>query len=103
MVENHIRLTNRLTDSKKTASKQHLPRQERRQKEMATIQEKMKGGKLVSCMFRACVGRDENKKQVIRFTTWFPPDDLTLAKSRKAAKTAAAAWEEEANTFAETW
>jgi hypothetical protein len=27
--------------------------------------------------------------------TWFPPEGLTLAKSRKAAKTAAESWEEE--------
>jgi hypothetical protein len=63
---------------------------------MAKIEEKIKNGKIVSFKFKAFLGRDENKKQIFRCMTWTPPEGLTLAKSRKAAKQAAEDWEEEA-------
>jgi len=62
---------------------------------MASIQEKVKNGKIVSFRFRACLGRDENGKQVFRTKTWIPNAGLTKAKSRKAATVEAAAWETE--------
>lgn len=60
---------------------------------MASIQEKCKGRKIISYKFRACIGRDENGKQIFKSTTWYPPPELTPAKSRKAAKLAADEWE----------
>ena len=44
---------------------------------MAYIQEKIKGKKIVSFKFKACVGRDADGKQVFKCTTWYPPDELT--------------------------
>lgn len=60
---------------------------------MASIQEKCKGRKIISYKFRACIGRDENGKQIFKSTTWYSPPDLTPAKCRKAAKLAAEEWE----------
>jgi len=60
---------------------------------MAAIQEKFKGKKIVSFRFKACIGRDLQGKQITKSTTWYPPPDLTNAKSRKAAKLAADEWE----------
>ena len=62
---------------------------------MATVQEKTKDGKTVSCKFTAFVGRDENKKQVFRTMTWYPPDGMTAAKLKKAAQVAADQWEQD--------
>ena len=50
---------------------------------MATIQEKIKGKKIVSFKIKACVGRDEKGKQVFRCKTWYPPEGLTNGKARK--------------------
>ena len=61
---------------------------------MASIKENVKGGKVVSYKFTACLERDRNGKQVRKYLTWSPPEDLTPAKARKAAKRAAAAWEQ---------
>ena len=64
---------------------------------MATIQEKVKNGKIVSFKFTAFLGRDENQKQIFRTMRWYPPDGLTAAKIKKAAQVAADAWERETN------
>ena len=61
---------------------------------MASIIEKVKGSKIISFKFRTCLGRDENGKQILKCTTWYPEEGLTKAKSRKAA--AAAEWEKAA-------
>ena len=53
---------------------------------MASIKENVKGGKVVSYKFTACLERDRNGKQVRKYLTWSPPEDLTPAKARKAAK-----------------
>lgn len=62
---------------------------------MAAITPKEKNGKVVSYRFRACVGRDENGKQIFRSMTWSVPDGLTPAKAAKAAQRAAVLWERE--------
>ena len=62
---------------------------------MAYIQEKVKGKKIVSFKFKACVGRDDNGKQIFKCTTWYPSADLTPAKARKEAQKVAAIWEDE--------
>ena len=62
---------------------------------MAYIQEKIKGKKIVSFKFKACVGREADGKQVFKCKTWYPPDELTPAKARKEADRVAARWEEE--------
>ena len=63
---------------------------------MAYIQEKIKGKKIVSFKFKACVGWDADGKQVFKCTTWYPPDELTPAKARKEAQKVAVLWEDEA-------
>lgn len=65
---------------------------------MASIYPTKKDGKTVSYKFKACLGRDEYNKQIIRCTTWMPPTGLTPAKELKAAQTAAAVWETELKT-----
>ena len=62
---------------------------------MATIQEKIKGKKIVSFKIKACVGRDENGKQVFRCKTWYPPEGLTNGKARKEVQKVAILWEDE--------
>ena len=63
---------------------------------MATVQEKIKGKKIVSFKIKACVGRDENGKRVFRCTTWYPPEGLTNGKARKEIQKVAILWEDEA-------
>ena len=63
---------------------------------MAYIQEKIKGKKIVSFKFKACVGRDADGKQVFKCTTWYAPDELTPAKARKEAQKVAVLWEDDA-------
>ena len=63
---------------------------------MASIREKTKDGKLVSFQFTCCIGRDEQGKQIRRYSTWTPPDEISPAKARKAAVKAADAWEKAA-------
>ena len=63
---------------------------------MAYIQEKVKGKKIVSFKFKACMGRDLGGKQIFKCKTWYPPADLTPAKARKEAQKVAGVWEEEA-------
>ena len=63
---------------------------------MAYIQEKVKGKKIVSFKFKACMGRDLGGKQIFKCKTWYPPADLTPAKARKEAQRVAGVWEEEA-------
>ena len=63
---------------------------------MASIEEKSKDGKIISCKFRVCLGRNPDGKQIIRTKYWHPPDGLTNNKIRKAAAAAAAEWEQAA-------
>ena len=60
---------------------------------MANIRENTKNGKVISYRFTICLDRDAQGKQIRRYTTWTPPQDLTLTKARKAAERAADAWE----------
>ena len=62
---------------------------------MAAIQEKVKDGKIVSFKFRVCLGRNEDGKQIFKCLTWYPDEEMTEAKSRKAAAAAALLWEQE--------
>lgn len=62
---------------------------------MATITENKKDGKTVSYRFVVCLGRDAQKKQIRRITTWKPPAGLSPSKVRKAAEREADAWEQE--------
>jgi len=65
---------------------------------MASIDPTKRDGKIVSYKFKACLGRDESNKQIVRCTTWKPPVGLTPAKEWKAAQTAAAVWENNLKT-----
>ena len=60
---------------------------------MATVIKNIKDGKTVSFKFRACLGRDECGKQIMRYTTWQIPEGFTPSKAERAAKSAAAEWE----------
>ena len=60
---------------------------------MATIIPNKKSGKITSFKFRAFLGRDENGKQIMRYTTWKPDADLSEKKAIKRAEKAAAEWE----------
>ena len=62
---------------------------------MAYVQEKLKGKKIVSFKFKACVGRDGNGKQIFKCTTWYPPAELTPAKARKEAQKVVSICEDE--------
>jgi len=62
---------------------------------MANIRENKKNGKTVSYRFTVCLERNVHGKQIRRYTTWTPPDGLTLSKAKKAAERAADAWEQE--------
>ena len=63
---------------------------------MANIRENKKNGKIISYRFTACLERDAQGKQVRKYTTWVPPEELTPAKAKKAAERAAESWEETA-------
>ena len=65
---------------------------------MATITPKSKNGKIVAYKFKACVGRTDDGKQILRYATWHVPDGLIPSRARKAAERAAAQWEKEART-----
>lgn len=65
---------------------------------MATITPKSKNGKIVAYKFKACVGRTDDGKQILRYATWHVPDGLIPSRARKAAERAAAQWEREART-----
>jgi len=60
---------------------------------MAYIKEKKRNGKVSSYVFTTCLERDAQGKQVRKYLTWKPPENLTPAKARKAAERAAAEWE----------
>ena len=60
---------------------------------MATIIPNKKSGKITSFKFRAFLGRDENGKQIMRYTTWKPDADLSEKKAIKRAEKAATEWE----------
>ena len=63
---------------------------------MASIIPNFKDGKIISYKFKACVGRDDCGKQVVRCTTWKVPVGLVPSKAVRAAEKAAAAWEQDA-------
>ena len=63
---------------------------------MATITPKEKDGKIIAYKFRACVGRDENGRQVSRATTWKIPENLSMTRLTSAAQRAAVDWERQA-------
>lgn len=71
---------------------------ERKVISMATISENKKNGKTVSYRIVVSLGRDADGKQIRRFRTWIPSDELTPAKARKAAEKVAELWEEEVRT-----
>ena len=56
-----------------------LPRLPPKGGKMAIIQEKVRENKIVSCKFKACLGRDENGKQIFKYYTWYPLVGLTKA------------------------
>ena len=62
---------------------------------MATITPKSKNGKIVAYKFKSCIGRTDDGKQILRYTTWHVPDGLIPSRARKAAERAAAQWERE--------
>ncbi len=62
---------------------------------MATIIPNQKNGKIVSYKFRAYIGRTEFGEQIIRYTTWRAPTNLSPSKLQKAAERAAAEWEKQ--------
>ena len=62
---------------------------------MASIKANKKDGKTISYKFRACLGRDENGKQIFKCKTWFPSPDLSPTKAEKQAKIEADIWERE--------
>ena len=68
---------------------------ERKVYQMASITENKKNGRAVSYRFVVSLGRNETGKQIRRIMTWYPPEDTTPAKSRKAAERAADRWEQE--------
>ena len=61
---------------------------------MASIREKIKDGKIVSYQFIACLGRDEQGKQIRQYTTWTLPKGVGQKTARKEAEKQAALWEE---------
>ena len=65
-----------------------------RVRKMAYIKEKKRNGKVSSYVFTTCLERDMQGKQVRKYLTWKPPENLTPAKARKAAERAAAEWEQ---------
>jgi hypothetical protein len=62
---------------------------------MASIKEKIVSGEIVSCRFRAHLGRGADGKQIFSTKTWYPPQGLTTAKVRRLAKVEAELWETE--------
>lgn len=62
---------------------------------MASIQaRKNKKGEVISYRFRACVGRDDEYRQIWRTATIPRPEGLTPAKERKEVERLADAWEQ---------
>lgn len=61
---------------------------------MASIRENRKNGKIISYTFTACLGRDENGKQIRHYINWTPPKGIGPAKAPKEAAKQAALWEE---------
>lgn len=62
---------------------------------MATITRKTKNGKITSFKFRTYLGREENGKQIVRYTTWKPENNISEKKAIKNAEKAAAEWEKQ--------
>ena len=60
---------------------------------MATVIKNIKDGKVVSYKFRVCLGRDERGKQIMRYTTWHIPEDMTPSKAERAVQRIANEWE----------
>ena len=62
---------------------------------MASVYPVKKGCRIVSYKFKVFLGRDENRKQIVRCMTWIPPEGLSGAKRTRAAQKAADQWEKE--------
>ena len=62
---------------------------------MASIKENRKNGRIVSYSFTACIGRDENGKQIRRYHTWTPPKGIGQSKAPKEAERQAVLWEQQ--------
>jgi Site-specific recombinase XerD len=63
---------------------------------MAMVKENLKGGKVVSYKFTVFLGRDKNGRKLSKCMTWYPPADLSAAKTPKVAQLEADIWEREA-------
>lgn len=62
---------------------------------MATVIKNEKDGKVVSYKFRAYLGADESGKKLMKYTTWYIPDNIPPSRVQKATEKAAAQWEKE--------
>ena len=60
---------------------------------MASVRENKVNGKTSSFQFVVFLGRDAEGKHIRRYRTWIPPEGMTYAKAKKAAKREADAWE----------
>ena len=61
---------------------------------VATIKENRRNGKIVSYYFTACLGRDEQGRQIRQYLTWTLPKGVGQKTARKEAEKQAAFWEE---------
>ena len=62
---------------------------------MASIRENRKSGKVVSYRFTSCLGKDENGKQIRKYTTWKIPKGVSPSKAKRMAEKEAEKWEQE--------
>ena len=62
---------------------------------MASTYPNEKNGKILSYKFKVMLGRNAQKKQITKCTTWTPPDSLPPAKLKRAVQQAAEKWEQE--------
>ena len=60
---------------------------------MANIRAVEKNGKIFSYRFTACLGKDENGRQIRRYRTWQVPQGLSSARAERAVQRAADEWE----------
>ena len=61
---------------------------------MANIRAVEKNGKIFLYRFTACLGKDENGRQIRRYRTWQVPQGLSPVRAERAAQRAADEWEE---------
>ena len=65
----------------------------RKEGTMASIYPNSKDGKIISVKFKACLGRDENGKQLFKCKTWTPPKPMSDSKILTLAEKEAILWE----------